>query len=112
MFNAFDTKHGNNPDECIVAGYTDGILQRKTGVLLKMPEVRQRISRPVLCAGDSTAVSGGQEMLREKFDLEPDAISGLCSGSPLPMPEIRCFTNLPILKSMEKDCRKVFGIIG
>jgi len=32
MIIAFDTKRGNNPDECIVAGYTDGILQRKTAV--------------------------------------------------------------------------------
>jgi hypothetical protein len=112
MFNTFDMKYGNNPNNYIVVEFADGIFQRETAMLLKMPEVRQRISKLVFCAPDSTAVFGGLKMLREEFDLEPDAISGLCSSSPLSMREISSFTDLPILQSMEKDYRKVFGIIG
>ena len=112
MFNAFDMKYGNNPSNYIVIEFADGIFQRETAMLLKTPEVRQRISKLVFCAPDSTAVFGGLKMLRDEFDLEPDAISGLCSSSPLSMREISSFTEIPILQSMEKDYRKVFSIIG
>ncbi len=112
MFNAFDMKYGNNPNNYIVVEFADGIFQRETAILLKMPEVRKRISKLVFCAPDSTAVYGGLRILREEFDLEPDAISGLCSSSPLAMREINSFTELPILQSMEKDYRKLFSIIG
>ena len=112
MFNAFDMKYGNNPNNYIVVEFADGIFQRETAMLLKMPEVRKRISKLVFCAPDSTAVFGGLKMLRDEFHLEPDAISGLCSSSPLSMREISSFTELPILQSMEKDYRKLFSIIG
>ena len=112
MFNAFDMKYGNNPNNYIVIEFADGIFQRETAMLLKMAEVRRRIDKLVFCAPDSTAVFGGLRLLKEEFDLEPDAISGLCSSSPLSMREISSFTDLPILQSMEKDYRKLFGIIG
>jgi hypothetical protein len=66
----------------------------------------------VFCAPDSTAVFGGLKILKDKFDLVPDAISGLCSSSPLAMREISSFTDLPILQSMQKDFREIFNIIG
>lgn len=112
IFNAFDMKYGNNPNNYVVIEFADGIFQRETAMLLKMPEVRQRISKLVFCAPDSTAVYGGLRLLKEEFDLEPDAISGLCSSSPLAMREISSFTDLPILQSMQKDYRKLFSIIG
>ncbi len=112
MFNAFDMKYGNNPNNYIVIEFADGIFQRETAMLLRTPQVRRRISKLVFCAPDSTAVFGGLKMLRDEFELEPDAISGLCSSSPLSMREISSFTNIPILQSMEKDYRKVFSIIG
>ena len=112
MFNAFDMKYGNNPNNYIVIEFADGIFQRETAMLLKMPEVRERISKLVFCAPDSTAVFGGLRLLKYEFDLEPDAISGLCSSSPLAIREISTFTHLPILQSMEKDYRKLFSIIG
>jgi hypothetical protein len=112
MFNAFDMKYGNNPNNYLVVEFADGIFQRETAMLLKMPEVRSRIAKLIFCAPDSTAVFGGLRVLKDEFDLEPDAISGLCSSSPLAMREINSFTELPILQSMEKDFRKIFSIIG
>jgi hypothetical protein len=112
MFNQFDMKYGNNPNNYLVVEFADGIFQRETAMLLKMPEVRRRISKLVFCAPDSTAVFGGLKVLKDEFDLEPDAISGLCSSSPLAMREINTFSDLPILQSMEKDFRKIFSIIG
>lgn len=112
MFNDFDRKYGNNPKNYLVIEFADGIFQRETAMLLKSPEVRKRISKLIFCAPDSTAVFGGLRILEEEFDLEADAISGLCSSSPLAMREIQSFTDLPIIQSMEKDFRKIFSIIG
>jgi len=112
MFNSFDMKYGNNPRNYLVIEFADGIFQRETAMLLKMPEVRERIHRLIFCAPDSSAVYGGLQVLREQFDLVPDAISGLCSSSPLAMREIRSFTDLPIVRSMEKGYASIFDIIG
>lgn len=112
MFNAFDMKYGNNPKNHLVIEFADGIFQRETALLLQMPEVRARIHKLVFCAPGSSAVYGGLQVLRERFGLVPDAISGLCSSSPLAMREIRGFSELPILRSMEKGYSSIFDIIG
>jgi hypothetical protein len=112
MFNDFDMKYGNNPQNYLVIEFADGIFQRETAMLLKTDKVRNRISKLIFCAPDSTAVYGGLQLLKDEFDLVPDAISGLCSSSPLAMREIESFTDLPIIQSMEKDFKKIFDIIG
>ncbi|MBW9263712.1 MAG: hypothetical protein K1566_18250 [Candidatus Thiodiazotropha sp. (ex. Lucinisca nassula)] len=112
MFNDFDMKYGNNPKNYLVIEFADGIFQRETAKLLKSPIVRDRIHKLIFCAPDSTAVFGGINILKEEFDLVPDAISGICSSSPLAMREIESFTDLPIIQSMEKDFKKIFGFIG
>ena len=112
MFNDFDMKYGNNPKNYLVNEFADGIFQRETAMLLKSQVVRDRIHKLIFCAPDSTAVYGGIKILKEEFGLVPDAISGLCSSSPLAMREIESFTDLPIIQSMEKDFKKIFGIIG
>jgi hypothetical protein len=112
MFHSFDMKYGNNPKNYLVIEFADGIFQRETAILLKMPEVRDRIHKLIFCAPDSSAVFGGIQVLKEKFDLVPDAISGLCSNSPLAIREIKTFSDLPILRSMEKDYKTIFQIIA
>jgi len=111
IFNSFDMKYGNNPKNYLVIEFADGIFQRETAMLLKMPQVRSRIHKLIFCASDSTGVFGGLQVLKDKFDLIPDAISGLCSSSPLAMREIKSFSDLPILESMEKDFHKIWHII-
>jgi hypothetical protein len=112
MFHDFDMKYGNNPKNYLVVEFADGIFQRETAMLLKSQEVQSRISKLIFCAPDSTAVHGGIRVLKEEFDLQPDAISGICSSSPLAMREIESFTDLPIIQSMEKDFKKIFSVIG
>jgi len=112
MLNDFDLKYGNNPQNYLVVEFADGIFQRETAMLLKSEKVRDRISKLIFCAPDSTAVYGGINILKDEFGLVPDAISGLCSSSPLAMREIESFTDLPIIQSMEKDFKKIFNIIG
>jgi hypothetical protein len=111
MFHSFDMKYGNNPRNYLVIEFADGIFQRETAMLLKMPEVRERIHKLIFCASDACAIFGGIQVLKEEFDLVPDAISGLCSSSPLAVQEIMTFTNLPVLQSMEKDANTIFKII-
>jgi len=96
----------------VINTFADGIFQRETAALLQMPGVRERIHKLIFCAPDSTAVFGGIQILKDQFDLTPDAISGLCSSSPLAVREIQGFSDLPILQSMEKDFQKIFNIIG
>lgn len=112
MFHTFDMKYGNNTKNYIVIEFADGIFQRETAMLLKMPEIQKRINKLIFCAPDSIAVFGGLHALQNKFGLVPDAISGLCSSSPLAIREIQEFSDIPILQSMEKDYKKIFEIIG
>lgn len=111
IFHSFDMKYGNNPKNYIVIEIADGIFQRETAMLLHMKEVRDRIHKLIFCAPDSSAVFGGTRMLLEQFDLKPNAISGLCSSSPLAIREIGTFSELPVLRSMELDYRTIYDVI-
>lgn len=111
MFHDFDMKYGNNSDNYLVIEFADGIFQRETAMLLQSEEVRSRINRLIFCAPDSSAVYGGIIRLKKEFGLVPDAISGICSSSPLAMREIESFTDIPIIQSMEKDFKKIFSLI-
>lgn len=111
VFNTIDFKYGNNPRNYLVIEFADGIFQRETAMLLKNPQIRQRIHKLIFCAADSAGVVGGLKVLNENFDLTPNAISGLCSSSPLAVREISEFTDLPILKSMERDFKRIGKII-
>lgn len=111
IFNTIDLKYGNNPRNYMVVEFADGIFQRETAMLLRNPQVRSRIHKLVFCAADSAGVVGGLKVLNERFDLVPDAISGLCSSSPLALREIAEYTDLPILKSMERDYKRIGEII-
>jgi len=111
IFRSVDAKYGNNPRKYLVFEFADGILQRETAMLLRHPEVRSRIHKLVFCAADSAGAAGGLRILEESFDLAPHAISGLCSSSPLSIREIGTFTDIPVIKSMERDFKAVYNII-
>lgn len=66
-----------------VVEFADGILQRETALLLQDPDVQKHIHKLVFCAHDAVGVIGGIQVLKQRFGLEPDAISGYCSSSPL-----------------------------
>lgn len=111
IFRAVDMKYGNNPRNYLVIEFADGIFQRETAMLFQEPEVRSRIHKIVFCAADAAGVLGGLRALKESFGMTPCAISGLCSSSPLAMREIAEFTEVPILKSMERDFKAIYRII-
>lgn len=111
IFRSVDMKYGNNGRNYLVMEFADGIFQRETAMLLQEPEVRSRIHKLVFCATDAAGVVGGLKVLKESFDLTPCAISGSCSSSPLALREIKNFTDIPVLKSMERDFKKIYELI-
>lgn len=111
MFNAVDAKYGNNSKNYLILEFADGIFQRETKMLLQHPDVMNRIHKLVFCASDAAGIAGGLTMLESQFGIVPDAISGLCSSSPLAIKEIQTFTDIPILKSMERDYLSIYNLI-
>jgi hypothetical protein len=101
IFNDSDLKYGNNPKNYWVVEIADGVLQRETAILLKSPDVRSRIHRLVFAAHGSLGAIGGVQILKDQFGLVPDAISGVCSGSPLAIQELSAFTNIPVFNNRE-----------
>jgi hypothetical protein len=107
IFNKLDLKYGNNPKNFWVVEFADGINQRETSLLLKHEEVRERIHKFIFCAYDSIGAIGGLRILEENFNLKPDAISGVCSSSPLHMQELKRFTAIPYFNSFDANLQKM-----
>jgi hypothetical protein len=89
----------------------DGILQRETAMLLRSGDVRTRIHKLVFSAHDAFGVVGGLRVLRESFGLDPDAISGVCSSSPLGIREFRSFTDIPVFNNVNRDLNQLSRIL-
>ncbi|MDN5203519.1 hypothetical protein QQ008_19180 [Fulvivirgaceae bacterium BMA10] len=111
IFNSLDLKYANNRENYWVVELADGINQRETSMLLKSEEVRRRIHKLIFCAADAFGAIGGLEVLKKHFDLTPDAISGVCSSSPLHIKELEAFTEVPIFDSMNADTKMLVDIL-
>jgi hypothetical protein len=105
VFDKLDLKYANNTRNFWVVEFADGIIQRETAILLDMPEIRARIHRLVFCANDAFGAIGGLQILKDRFGLVPDALSGKCSSSPLFMREIAEFTDIPVFNNLNIDTR-------
>jgi len=111
IFNKLDLKYANNPNNYWVVEIADGILQRETMMLLNSDIVRSRIHKLVFAARDAFGAIGGVKILKEKFNLVPDAISGVCSSSPLTVLELMEHTKIPIFDNMVWNLEQLLGII-
>lgn len=107
IFNKLDLKYANNAKNYWVVEFADGINQRETAMLLGHPEVRKRIHKFIFCSYDALGAIGGLRILKEKFDLVPDAISGVCSSSPLHMRELNEFTNITVFNGFDADLNQM-----
>ncbi len=112
IFNILDLKYGNNKDNYWVVEFADGINQRETAMLLESEDVRKRIHKLIFCAADSFGAIGGLEVLKSRFDLVPDAISGVCSSSPLHIKELSMYTDIPVFNSLSIDARDLYRILS
>lgn len=111
IFHKIDLRFANNPKNYWVVEFADGILQRETALLLSHPDVQSRIHRLIFAAHDAFGAVGGMRVLREKYGLVPDAISGVCSSSPLHIRELREFTEIPVFNSAAPDLNELSKIL-
>jgi hypothetical protein len=111
IFNRLDLKYANNPKNYWVVELADGVIQRETAMLLRSPEVLSRIHKLIFCAGDAFGAIGGLRILEEKFHLRPDALSGICSSSPLRLRELAEFTDIPVFESAHPDLKLLADIL-
>ncbi len=111
VFNQLDLKFANNPKNFWVVELADGIIQRETAMLLTAPELVSRINKLIFCASDAFGAIGGLRTLKENFNLVPDAISGICSSSPLHIRELSSFTDIPVFNSAETDKNRLMEIL-
>ena len=111
IFNQLDLKYANNPKNYWVVEIADGLLQRETAMLLESDDVRSRIHRLIFCASDAFGAIGGLRVLRDHFDLTPDAVSGVCSSSPLSLRELETFTDTPVFNNIQRDLKQLCDIL-
>ncbi|GAC1700820.1 MAG: DUF1611 domain-containing protein [Candidatus Acidiferrum sp.] len=84
----------------VVVEIADGLLQRETAALVQHAGFAASVGAWIFASGDPLAAAGGVEILR-KWGIEPLAISGVVSMSPLGMQETRAATALPCLTASE-----------
>ena len=111
IFNKLDLKYAESPEDFWVVEFADGIIQRETAMLLSSLEVKSRIYKLVFCASDALGAIGGLKILKEEFDLVPDAISGICSSSPLQVRELSNFTNIPVFNNIDANLEQLETIL-
>jgi len=111
IFNSIDLKFGNNKENYWVVEFADGINQRETSLLLKSEAVRKRIHKLIFCAADAFGAIGGLDVLEKQFNLIPDAISGVCSSSPLHVQELKKYTEVPVFNSKNADRKMLVNIL-
>jgi len=111
IFNDLDLKYANSRSNYWVVEIADGILQRETAMLLSSPEVTSRIHKLIFSSYDALGCRGALNILKHDFGLVPDAISGVCSSSPLGVREIESFTDIPVFSNMQRDLNKISSIL-
>ena len=87
----------------VVVEIADGLLQCETAALLQHRGFATSVDAWVFAAGDPLAAAGGVGVLRN-WGIEPLAISGVVSMSPLGMRETQTATHLTCLSANELQC--------
>ncbi|GAB4413921.1 MAG: DUF1611 domain-containing protein [Bacteroidia bacterium] len=82
--------------EVILIEIADGLLQRETAALLQHQPFMRAIDDVVFSSGDSLGLLGGLHVLQH-YNIQPRALSGLLTASPLMVQEARALSTLPVL---------------
>lgn len=92
-----------NPD-FIIMEIADGIFQRETKILLQNQEFMNTVSGVIFSANDSLSAVCGVQTLRN-WGMNPFALSGMFTTSPLLIEEVNNLLNVPIytLKDWERE---------
>jgi hypothetical protein len=100
LYNLLVTRAAAAGASWVVVEIADGLLQRETAALLQHPGFAASVRAWVFAAGDPLAAAGGVGVLR-RWAIEPLAVSGVVSMSPLGMKETQVATQLPCLTAGE-----------
>lgn len=111
IFKNLDAKFASNPSKYWVVEFADGILQRETAMLLKDEYIRSRIHRLIFSASDAFGALGGLHLLKNEFDLVPDALSGRCTSSPLIIQELRQRSSVEVFNNVLRDLKQLSHIL-
>lgn len=111
VFNKIDLKYANNPKNYWVVELSDGIGQRETFMLLNSQEVRNRIGKLIFTARDAFGAIGGLNILNKELGLVPNALSGICSSSPLYIRELKHYTDIPVFNSADPNLKEMADIL-
>jgi len=111
IFNHLDLKYANDRRNYWVVEIADGVFQRETQILLGSEHVRKRIYRLVFAAQDAAGALGGVTALEKKYGLRPDAISGVCAGSPLAVRELKAELNIPVFNNRALELDEIAPLI-
>jgi hypothetical protein len=86
--------------EWVVVEIADGLLQMETAALLNSRQFRSTVDYFLFAAGEPMAAVGGVGMLRQ-WGIEPLAVSGVVSMSPLNIREVEAAVKLRCLTAGE-----------
>lgn len=112
IYNKLDLRFANKPSNYWVVEIADGIIQRETAMLLSDDRFTDRIHKIVFCAGDALGAVGGIRLLKDKFGIQADMISGVLTASPLHIRELKNFTKTPVLASAKPSLAQIRSVIG
>ena len=86
--------------EIAVVELADGVLQEETARFLRSPRLRRALAGILFATPDAVSAVGGVALLRG-MDLEPFAVSGPISCSPLAAAEAEAATQVPVVQRAE-----------
>jgi hypothetical protein len=84
----------------VIMEIADGLLERETSALLQTPEFRRSVDGWIFAAGDALAAGAGVSLLKQ-WGIQPSAVSGRVTMSPLSLREAEIATGLPCLTARE-----------
>lgn len=82
--------------EVAVVELADGIFQKETAELLRSPRIRNAVAGVMYATPDAIGAAGGVSLLRQ-LGLEPFAVSGKVTCSPLASAEAEAATRVPLV---------------
>jgi hypothetical protein len=95
-----------------VVEIADGLLEKETASLLQTPSFVENVDAWVFAAGESMAAAEGVRLLR-LWGIEPLAVSGKVSMSPLGIRETEAATGIACMTAVDLQAGKLNGkIIG
>ncbi len=95
-----------------VVELADGVFQKETQGLLQLPRMKELFIGVLFAAGDAMAAAGGAAAMR-RLGIEPAALTGMVSCSPLGAAEAEAATGVSVLSRAQLcDAKSASGLLS